>query len=1154
MAENTIDNLSIQVTASAERAVRTFDRLTSSAGRLRGAASATGSGMRDLAFGARDAGNATQEAGTQAGHASRQIGRFWNSLRQVGSQIRGGFARAVHSGISAIGTFVRSLARIAFYRAIRSIIKDLGQSFKDLYGYSRMFGTDFARSMDRITTASVYLRNSFAAMVAPLVNLFAPALDMLADKIVDILNFVNQLFAAINGQETYTVAKKVATSWESTFDSAANHANRRIKEVRNTLLGFDEINRLNGATPSTSGGSGSSPYTPGYSTIFEEKPLEGFFEKISNVTSGWPDWLKWLLGIGTVAIGAWGISKLPGLIGKIFDAFKNLFSITIPDWLRWLFGPKGDNDIGLDIPDHIDLPDADVPVNLKQGDWSVLQEIPSEKYLLLKVGVKMDGWLGNGNPQLPSNQPLVIDDDGSGTWDFTFQQAAMGANNLQAINNQLENMVDNWDDLAWEVAKMASGKVIDRTLRVAVKRSDSWDKTAWDAATMTDFNIFRNIVVAVAKKKGAWDKTAWLAANMTKYNVTRTVNVEVKQGDEWDKTAWLAANMTKYNVDRTVTVSVIKNTKNWDATAWLGANMTRNNADRTVSVSVNKKKGEWDATAWLGANMTRFDIPRNIIVSVNKNKGSWDETAWLGANMTRFDILRNIIVSVSKKSGGWDSTAWLGANMSKYDIPRDIIVSVSKKNGAWDATAWLGANMTKFDIPRNIIVSVNKKKGEWDNTAWLGANMTKFDIPRNIIVSVSKKIGEWNADAWKAANMASNSVTITVTVKLVQDGWTTVEQYFNDNFGGASGGGGQTSGGGAGRNVSVGIKLTENKSDQKSSSLWDMWWGVFNKTLSIEQKILMKLTQGWTGTPQETLNLENLTSNVSVGAIGSWAATVGGLIAYLGISDPRTTITADAASSWQWLGGTFKDVVGAGDTTSTITAQNAKNWSNTYKEAVGAEDTTTTITADISKAWEGQTALQYMKLTGLSTTVSVAIKPKSGSSKLTLTTDAHDANTWTLSRTMLGGIFNHGRRTNIPQYAGGTLNAHGSLFLAGEAGPEIVGHVGGRTEVLNKSQLASAMFSAVRAALAPAAANFAYAAQAMGTTSSSEPNYAGLYEIIRDAMGNALANDNGNRERNQLLREINDKDMNVEVSTSSINKAQTRMNRRAGTTIVAVGT
>jgi hypothetical protein len=50
---------------------------------------------------------------------------------------------------------------------------------------------------------------------------------------------------------------------------------------------------------------------------------------------------------------------------------------------------------------------------------------------------------------------------------------------------------------------------------------------------------------------------------------------------------------------------------------------------------------------------------------------------------------------------------------------------------------------------------------------------------------------------------------------------------------------------------------------------------------------------------------------------------------------------------------------------------------------------------------------------------------------------------------------------NVPHYAGGTSSAHGPAFVAGEAGPEVVGHIGGRTEVLNKSQLAMTMYEAV---------------------------------------------------------------------------------------------
>ena len=65
----------------------------------------------------------------------------------------------------------------------------------------------------------------------------------------------------------------------------------------------------------------------------------------------------------------------------------------------------------------------------------------------------------------------------------------------------------------------------------------------------------------------------------------------------------------------------------------------------------------------------------------------------------------------------------------------------------------------------------------------------------------------------------------------------------------------------------------------------------------------------------------------------------------------------------------------------------------------------------------------------------------------------------------LGGVFSNGIWKNIKQYASGGLPSHGTMFTAGERGPEIVGHIGRRTEVLNQSQLASVMFEAVSRAL-----------------------------------------------------------------------------------------
>ena len=62
-----------------------------------------------------------------------------------------------------------------------------------------------------------------------------------------------------------------------------------------------------------------------------------------------------------------------------------------------------------------------------------------------------------------------------------------------------------------------------------------------------------------------------------------------------------------------------------------------------------------------------------------------------------------------------------------------------------------------------------------------------------------------------------------------------------------------------------------------------------------------------------------------------------------------------------------------------------------------------------------------------------------------------------------GGALYGGSWHSIPQFASGTTDAlkHGTVFVGGENGPEVAGHINGRTEILNRSQLASTMHSAI---------------------------------------------------------------------------------------------
>lgn len=70
-----------------------------------------------------------------------------------------------------------------------------------------------------------------------------------------------------------------------------------------------------------------------------------------------------------------------------------------------------------------------------------------------------------------------------------------------------------------------------------------------------------------------------------------------------------------------------------------------------------------------------------------------------------------------------------------------------------------------------------------------------------------------------------------------------------------------------------------------------------------------------------------------------------------------------------------------------------------------------------------------------------------------------------IKATKMGGIFDGTSWSNIPQYANGGMPSHGTLFAAGENGAEIVGNINRRTEVLNRSQIASSIYSAVVSAM-----------------------------------------------------------------------------------------
>ena len=98
-----------------------------------------------------------------------------------------------------------------------------------------------------------------------------------------------------------------------------------------------------------------------------------------------------------------------------------------------------------------------------------------------------------------------------------------------------------------------------------------------------------------------------------------------------------------------------------------------------------------------------------------------------------------------------------------------------------------------------------------------------------------------------------------------------------------------------------------------------------------------------------------------------------------------------------------------------------------------------------------------------------------------------------------GGVINW---NSIPKYAKGTNKPHGSMFVAGESGAELVGHVNGQTEVMNRFQLASVMKESIVSGMAQFANYWQSMSRDMVTCANGVIN---AVMVSGDEMNNSIA-------------------------------------------------
>lgn len=322
---NTIDLQKMQALADALKEMRSASismrvaKMAAAAGTMPSGESGTPTATIDTTGQTADT---IEETGEAAETATAKVGRFWLALakdrdhpvldgfKAIGNGLKSIGKHALSAGksllgmgwdslkskvtglVGGLGNLWHSFTRIAGYRALRTAIKMITQGFSQgiehLYEWSRLVDNRFKESMDSIATSAHYLRDSLGAMASPLLDALAPALEVLVNKFVDLLNIANQFFAALTGQTTWRKAVRTPTEWAAATDDATDSTKKATeaqKKLNKALMDFDEIHLL--TTTTTKGSNPSSPNSGSGgsgidSTHFEEVPIASWIQDIKD--------------------------------------------------------------------------------------------------------------------------------------------------------------------------------------------------------------------------------------------------------------------------------------------------------------------------------------------------------------------------------------------------------------------------------------------------------------------------------------------------------------------------------------------------------------------------------------------------------------------------------------------------------------------------------------------------------------------------------------------------------------------------------------------------------------------------------------------------------------------------------------------------------
>lgn len=302
-----IESLDIKVKVTADQAVKSLDALKAKLSSL----------------------NATAEKSETKKNTAEQK-QYAAALKTVSTSLKG-MVSPLTNAIKGVQNFIKAIGRIALYRAIRTAIKNISAAVKEgltnLEAYSREVGTAFAPAIDDLRRHVLLLKNSFATALRPAIEAILPSIIQLVDWFSRLADFAAQVISVLTGKvdENGRYTKAVLSDLEQ--------SNKKAKELRRTLLGFDEINRLDGDTGSGEQKSAGLMFTQADisdKAVTVADKIKEIFGKIKEFVKS-IDWATVGKIVAAIA-GLFAGAKIAGAIGKIVGFAKSIWTILQKIW------------------------------------------------------------------------------------------------------------------------------------------------------------------------------------------------------------------------------------------------------------------------------------------------------------------------------------------------------------------------------------------------------------------------------------------------------------------------------------------------------------------------------------------------------------------------------------------------------------------------------------------------------------------------------------------------------------------------------------------------------------------------------------------------------------------------------------------------------